>query len=53
MSRFSKEGTPFARAMGVRPAGALIFAAYLCAHVIRGRPRLPLDEPDHGDHALA
>jgi hypothetical protein len=53
MTGFSKEGTPFARAMWVRPAGALIFAAYLCAHIIRGRPRLPLDEPDHGDHALA
>jgi hypothetical protein len=53
MAGFSREGTPFDRAMWVRPAGALIFAAYLCAHVIRGRARLPLDEPDRGDRALA
>jgi hypothetical protein len=43
LTGFSQPGSPFARAMWVRPAAALIFAAYLCTHVIRGRPRLPLE----------
>jgi hypothetical protein len=44
LAGYGDEGTPFARGVWIRPALTLIFAAYLCAHVVQRRHRLPLDE---------